>query len=300
MNTITEPGVYHDFDVAAYFSDPCPGPSVTQSLCKVILDHSPLHAWHQHPRLNPNFQPDDPTKYDVAHIAHTLMLNRGRNLVVLDEFDDWRTKDAQRRREEAKAEGKLAVLDKHFKIASAMVSRGREQLASISEPVRFGLLTGNSEVVVAWREKKTWRRQMLDWLSNDLNIYADYKTTQASAAPIGVGRYMAEYGLDIQAAMAERGLDTTVGISRRRRYMFVLQETYEPYCLTIMELGEDALTIGRKKLDVALGIWDRCMERNNWPGYPAHVIVPDYPIWQQSQWLDREEIEFADNILTAG
>jgi len=297
---IEEPGVFYDFPVSAYFGDPCPTPSVTQSLCKVILDHSPLHAWHQHPRLNPNFSADDPTKYDVAHIAHSLMLNRGRDLLLLDAFDDWRTKDAQKRREEARAEGKLAVLGKHFKVAHAMVVRGREQLGAVQGRILFGLTGGMSEVVVAWQERGKWRRQMLDWLSNDLSIYADYKTTQASAAPIGVGRYMAEYGLDVQAAMAERGLDATIGINPKRRYMFALQETYEPYCLTVMELDEGALTIGRKKLDVALGIWDRCMERNQWPGYPTHIVVPDYPGWQESQWLDREETEFADNILAAG
>ena len=93
-----KPGIYREFPVADYYADPAPTPSLTQSLAKIIIERSPLHAWHAHPRLNPDFERDDPTKYDVGNIAHALMLGRGKDLVVLETFDDWRTNDAKKRR----------------------------------------------------------------------------------------------------------------------------------------------------------------------------------------------------------
>jgi hypothetical protein len=50
--TITEPGIYRNFPTAAYFGDPTPAPSFTQSLAKVLIAQSPLHAYQAHPRLN--------------------------------------------------------------------------------------------------------------------------------------------------------------------------------------------------------------------------------------------------------
>ena len=34
-----------------YLADPCATPSLNQSTAHVMLTKSPLHAWHQHPRL---------------------------------------------------------------------------------------------------------------------------------------------------------------------------------------------------------------------------------------------------------
>jgi hypothetical protein len=107
---------------------PCPAPSLTQSVAKILLEKSPLHAWHAHPRLNPDYQHDDATKFDIGNIAHKMLLGRGKEIVVLEDFDDWRTKAAKEAREEAAAAGKLAVLGKHAARADRMVNAAREQL----------------------------------------------------------------------------------------------------------------------------------------------------------------------------
>ena len=77
MFKIEKPGLYLDVPVDDYFADPLPAPSLTQSIAKIILDHSPLHAWHAHPRLNPNFVRDDPTKFDIG-IGRRFFASNGR------------------------------------------------------------------------------------------------------------------------------------------------------------------------------------------------------------------------------
>ena len=308
MFKIEKPGIYFNVPVADYFQDACPVPSLTQSIAKVLLDRSASHAWQAHPRLNPNFVRDDPTKFDLGNLAHALLIGRGKSIAVID-ADDWRTKAAKEAREAAAAEGKLGVLRHQYDRAAAMVERAREQLdaAGMSDAFR----DGDGEVVIAWTLGAEWARSMIDWLSPDRRTVFDYKTTSASAAPHKLGAKMADDGWCLQAAFHSAGLDTLdPDNAGRRRHIFVCQEAEEPFALSIAELSEPALTIGRKQAAAAAGIWARCMASGKWPGYPACPIVPEYPGWAELRWLDREMNEFKDfppldgpdpvNILIAG
>lgn len=288
---IEKPGIYTDFPEAAYFADPCPAPSLTQSVAKILLEQSPLHAWHAHPRLNPDYRRDDDTKFDVGNIAHKLMIGRGKDILVL-EFDDWRTKAAKEQREVAAAQGKLAVLGKKFGLAERMVKAAREQLEHRELGDLF--IKGDGEVVIAWREDDVWLRQMIDWLTPDRLTFADYKTTDMSAAPHGLGRMMVGAGWHVQAAMAARGLDALdpQGI-HARRYYFVVQEATVPYALNVVQISPDALVMGGKMLDMAVAMWRACFARDRWPGYPAEIVTPDLPGWYEQQQLDREIHEAA-------
>ena len=276
---------------------------------KILLDHSPLHAWHAHPRLNPKFERDDPTKFDIGNVAHKLLIGRGKDIAVIV-APDWRSKAAQVARESAAAAGKLGVLGHNYDRAAAMVERAREQLdaAGMSDAFRDG------EVVIAWKLGEEWARSLIDWLSPDRRTVLDYKTTAASAAPHKLGAKMADDGWALQAAFHENGLDhIDPDNAGRRRHIFVCQEAEEPFALSIAEMSESAITIGRKQLQAAAGLWARCMAAGKWPGYPACPIVPEYPGWAEARWLDREVTEFADmpilpdrrerepvNILMAG
>lgn len=286
---ISKPGLYPEISSADYFADPCPAPSLTQSMAKILLDQSPLHAWHAHPRLNPDFRADEDTKFDVGNVAHKLMIGRGKDIVVLD-FDDWRTKAAKEAREAAAAAGKVAVLGKTVSRAERMVKAAREQLNHRGIDWLFSEFgDGQGEVVAAWQEGDIWLRQMIDWLTNDRCTFADYKTTDMSVAPHNLGRMMVNAGWHIQAAMGERGLDVLHPKSAgRRRYLFIVQEAEVPYCLNVVEIGEAALTMGRKQIDMAVDLWRACFKRDRWPGYPAEIVTPEMPGWFESQTLTRE------------
>lgn len=286
---ITQPGIYTDMSAADYFADPTPTPSLTQSVAKILIGQSPLHAWHAHPRLNPDYRHDDATKYDIGNIAHKLMLGRGKQVVVLDGIDDWRTKAAKDQREAAAAEGKLAVLGKHFAKADAMVRAAREQLDLRGLAHLFDPVLGNSECVLAWTEGGLWFRQMIDWLCLTRPIFCDYKTTAMSAAPHGLDRMMASAGWPVQAAMAERGLDVLdPATAGRRKYLFVVQEDERPYAISVVEITEGPMTMGRKMIDHGVNLWRACVQADRWPGYPCEIVKPQYPGYAETQWLDRE------------
>jgi len=292
---IASPGIFADISANDYHADPCPTPSFTQSIAKLLLDHSALHAWHAHPRLNPAFEPDDPTKFDIANAAHTYLLGRGRDLVIV-EAEDWRTKIAQETRKAAIAQGKQAVLGGQAERAAKMAAAAHKQLkaAGFADAFEFG----DAEAVIAWREGDVWFRSMIDWLDPDRRIVWDLKTTRASAAPHALPSKMADDGWCIQAAMHERGLAVLDPKNAgRRKHRFVCQECEEPYALTITEISEAAMTMGRKQLDYAVELWSRCMAVGTnveaWPGYPFEIQRPDYPGWAESRWLEREVTEEA-------
>jgi len=282
------PGFYSAITAEQYFADPCPRPSLTQSLCKILLERSPLHAWHAHPRLNPDYAPDDDTKFDIGNLAHTLLLGKGKNIDVLpEEYADWRKKDARMLRAGGEAAGRLVVLARHYAVAQAMERAARAALEAAGHWWMFDA-HGDSEAMIAWEAGNfIWCRQLLDWLSPDRTTYVDYKTTQASGAPHTLSRRMIEYGWPIQAAFAEGGLNAVFG-QAKRRFLFVTQEATPPYALTVAELSEAVLTMGRKQVVSAARLWERCLADNVWPAYTAEIVWPEYPAWAEAAWLERE------------
>lgn len=300
MHKITQPDIYFDFDGEAYFADPCPSPSFSQSIGKVLIERSPLHAKLAHPRLAPPVAVEDeePEKYDAAqaigNAAHALMLGRGK-VVATGNFKNWTSGDAKTFKADARANNRIPILSKHMARAYAMVEVARTEFKAMGLANAFNLESGSSEVVLAWQEPEGfWCRTMVDYL-NAGNIYLyDYKTTGLSCAPHAIPTMMLNAGWDVQAAMHERGLDALdPATAGRRKFRFVAQENEAPYSLTICELPETTLTMGRKKLAHAMEIWADCLARNVWPGYPHEICRPEYPGWAEQKWLGRE-IEHAD------
>lgn len=282
-----EPGIHLNMTAAEYFKDPAPCPSLTQSIAKILLDRSPRHAWHAHPRLGAKERVvEEPyvSAQAIGNAAHKLFLGRGKEVVII-EANDFRTNAAKETRDAVTAEGKIPILAKHHGRAVAMVKAAKEHLA----PLGLAEFSGEAEVVIAWEEKGVWMRSMIDKLSTSRTLVVDLKTSGMSCAPHGIGRMMEAAGWDVQAAMHERGLNVLDPDSAgRRRHLFIAQENELPYALTIAEMSEAVLTMGRKKIEMAATIWRHCIENDVWPGYPADIITPSYPGWAETQWLDRE------------
>jgi hypothetical protein len=294
---ITEPGIYTDLPAEDYFADPCPAPSLSQSIAKIMLDQSPQHARVEHPRLLGVAETDEDEgveKYDkakaIGNAAHALMIGRGKTLAVAD-FANWQTKDAKAFKAEAIEAGKEPILQKHFNAASVMVSSARRDLDLIGWNDAF--TEGNGEAVLIWSEgegeDKIWLRIMLDWLTPDRRTYYDFKTSGMSVAPHGVGYMLDDAGWDVQAAMAERGLAVLDPEGRgRRRYRFVAQENKRPFALLPVELSEHHLQFGRRKLAVAINLWRKSIKTGIWPGYPLQAVTPDIPPARENRWIERE------------
>jgi hypothetical protein len=292
-----EQNIYRAMDSATYFADPCPEPSLSQSIAKILIERSPRHAMLEHPRLCPATTDDDEAeKYvkaqAIGNAAHKIILGRGKEIDVLD-YNDFRTKEAKLARDLCEKAGRVPILEKHMTGAEQMVAAALSQLKR--HEAKDALTAGSGEVALIWQEDGLWFRSLVDWLSFDCRTVDDYKSGGVSVAPHVIGMRMVDQGWDIQAAMIERGLDVLDPKNAgRRRFRFIAQENKPPYALTVCQLSESVMTMGRKKLQAAVNIWRQCIESNDWPAYINRVITPEYPGWQETRWLEREVNEFAE------
>jgi hypothetical protein len=295
---ITKPGFYKGMLAEDYFDDPCAEPSLSQSLCKILIEQSPLHARQAHPRLAVEVQgtdEDETEKYDkakaIGNACHLIMMGRGKRLSIIDAAN-FKSKAAQTDKQAAIIAGDEPILRKHYLIAHAMSLAARLQLASI-DGCEKAFKEGDGEVVIANVEDGIWLRSMVDWITPDLREVWDLKTSGMSASPYATGKLMASAGWHLQAAMHERILDALDPAGAgRRRFFYVCQENEAPFALTVNEIGEAALTIGRKQIQYAVDIWRRCLVGNIWPAYPLRIIRPELPGWAENAWIDREIHEY--------
>jgi PDDEXK-like uncharacterized protein DUF3799 len=293
---IDKPGLYKGMLAEDYFADPCPEPSFSQSIGKILIDQSPLHAKQAHPRLAQPIDGDDEEaeKYDkakaIGNACHLIMMGRGKRLSIID-APNFKAKAAQTDKQAAILAGDEPILRKHYNIAHAMSLAARLQFISIPGCDQAFKL-GDGEVVIANVEDGIWLRSMIDWITPDLREVWDLKTSGMSASPYATGKLMASAGWHLQAAMHERILDALDPVGAgRRRFFYVCQENEAPFALTVNEIGEAALTIGRKQIDYAIKMWAHCLTKNVWPAYPSRIIRPELPAWAENSWLARELAE---------
>ena len=289
---ITTPGAYCAMSAVDYHADPCPEPSLSSSIARVLLNRSPLHAWIKHPKLNQAYEDNGGSRaMDLGSAVHEMLLGRGSEIVEIEAVN-FTTKAAREARDAARAIGKTPLLTDDCRRAEAMSNVARARLAGHPAYADDGF----SETVIAWKEGRVWCRAMIDRMSLDRRSVLDIKTTAKTARPEAATRTIFDMGYHFQMAFYERGLNVLFpGDAGRRTFTFLFQEDEAPYECSLIKLDEGAMTIARKQVMAAIGIWKRCMASNHWPGYPRSVQTASMPEWMQQQWLTRE---LSDDALT--
>jgi hypothetical protein len=273
-----------------YHADPCEQPSLSASIASILINKSPRHAKHAHPRLNPDHVREESTKFDIGNVVHALILE-GNDIVQVCDFPDWRTNAAKDARAEARAAGRIPLLTHELANVFEMVSAATEQLTSLDLSPR-PFTNGDPEVCLIWEEGGVQCRALVDWLSADGTLIDDFKSTGRSANPASWTRStLYTIGADIQTAFYLRGLRALGAAAPLMRY--VVQETYAPYALSVIDLGPDVLAVADQKVDEAIELWRACLAADRWPSYATQVATAKLPPWVESQWLEsqgREEV----------
>lgn len=299
-----KPGIYRDVTEAEYRADPFGG-SFTQSLAKVLIDHSPLHAREESAMAEPREDDDEAEKYvkaqAIGNAVHKMMLERGKEIEVID-AKDFKKDIAKEARDAATAAGKVPILAKHMVIANRMVKRAHEQLERHED--RDAFTNGSGEVMICWQEDGIWFRALVDWLTHDLRTIDDYKSSGLSVAEHVLGIRAETAGWHVQHAFIARGLDVLDPEGAgRRRHRNIAQEQFHPFALNVMRHSETWLTMGRKKVDAAVNRWKQSVRTNRWPGYSNRPIIPEFPAYREKAWLERElsgEFEQDPSLVMAG
>jgi hypothetical protein len=269
-----------------YHADDISGaPCLSSSIANLLLTASPAHARAAHPKLNPGYERTSDEKFDRGTAAHQLLLEGSDDRVFVIHADNWRTKDAQLMRDEAREQGRIPLLASQWREVKEMVDQVRDQIAD--HPAR-PLTVGRPEQTLVWEEDGVWCKARLDWLRDDHAEVWDVKTTSRSANPQAWARTVWSTGYAVQAAFYRRGVRACFGVDPEWRWLVV--ENAPPYALSVSTLAPDAWAIADAQVDAAIARWRTCLESDEWPAYRAEVAHIEAPGWLESQWLQYEEV----------
>lgn len=286
-----QPGIHDGIPAVVYHGDPCDTPSLSSSIARILVGKSPAHARAAHPRLNvPDLAPDRESKFEIGTAAHALFLE-GADVIAVYAGDSWRKSEAKAFRDEQHELGRIPLLVGQAGHVRSMVAEAHAQINDYrATPPLFA--DGKAEQTLVWEDAHgVICRARLDWLRDDYEATDDYKTTSASADPEKWTRTMYGMGCDVQVAWYRRGVERLTGIAPQFRY--VVQETYPPYVLSVVDLAPAALALAEDKVDKAIALWATCLERDFWPTYTQQVASIELPTWEEVRWLEREGVEAA-------
>lgn len=286
------PGVY-PMTAADYHADPCPEPSVSSGYAATMISQSPMHAAHEHPRLNPNLAPDEPSgQQDEGSALHALLLEQ-RDLVEPVDAADWRTKAAQEARKAAREAGRIPLLAERWTALQFAADAMRDALRQ-HEVGDFLARPGRAEHAMIWQDESevgpVWCRARPDWLADDVPVIFDIKTVGGSANPDAWGRTAMGNGAPLQAAHYLRGA-RILGLPHRR-FLFVVMEREAPFGVSVIELSPALLQMADEQLAYVRNMHAACLRDGEWPGYPGMIATLEAPNWlaySHDDWKARME-----------
>lgn len=259
-----------------------PEPTLNSSLAHRLLTHSPFHAWWGHPRLNPEWTPQQSEAFDLGTAVHDLVIEGRTDRICVVQADSWRTKEAREQRDAARAAGKLPLLPEQ---AAAVLAMAGPALAALEmSPDLVGLGELDAERTFVWQDESTgaWLRCRPDWVTKDRSIILSFKTTSASAEPTAFAKTIMNFGYDLQAAFEIAGVEAVCG-TRVTHYVWVVQEVQPPYAVSLVGMSPEMRHYGLSRFDLAVSRWAECLAADRWPGYPTRICYVDPPSWAMTR-----------------
>lgn len=280
---VTAPGFYYDMDAPTYHADPCPAPSLSHTIARILHTRSPLHAKRRHPRLG-GLPQRVSAEMAIGAAAHALTLGRGSALARID-AENYRTKDAQNQRDAAFAQGFTPLLAKEYAQAEYMAHVARPALELVCgarienlriETVAIATEPHDDLPRNDFRDNNdTWLRCMTDAATPDFRLIVDYKTC-ATAEPESFGANVRKY-YATQRAFYEHVLDCVDPDGRgKRRFLFMAQERDCPEAIVFFEADPALTEIAGMQMARARRTWAECLLNDAWPAYDPgpHLVAP--------------------------
>lgn len=268
----TGPGVY-DMTADAYHADPVPSRSLSSSGARKLLPPS-CPAKFRHDQVHGQ---GHKKAWDIGHAAHMLVLGEGPELVRID-ADEWRTNAIKAEVKAVYDRGAIPLKPADFTMVHDMAAAIRK------EPLAAKLLQagGQAEQSLFWQDELAgvWLRARPDWIGvpiGGMTPVVDYKTT-LSAEPQAIRKSVANYGYHQQDPWYIDGINA-LGLVDNPVFFFIFQEKAAPYLITVSQLEQDAIDVGRARNRQAIDTYAACDAAEHWPGYTSDVVHTSLPAW---------------------
>lgn len=273
-------GIHDNVPEAVYHADPCPAPSLNNSLISVLNKATPRHAYIAHPALNHNHEPQgDPDKFELGKAAHAALLC-SLDIVSVVNAKDWKTDKAKQLRDIARIEGRIPMLPHQYDEMRCMIDEAKQFIA---QSEFAGLLQhGKPEQTIIWKWRNRYMRGRVDllWLDCPHGPHLfDYKTTGVES-PEEFNRKFFQFGYHTQSRFYRDGIENVADLTRPAQFKFLVQEDFEPYMCYWAENDSTADEIATKQIARAQRLWAHCLATGSWPGYPVNdAFQMSPPVW---------------------
>jgi hypothetical protein len=263
-------------------------PQLSNSLAKVIIAQSPLHAWTASPVLNPNFEAEEKEAFDIGSATHALLLE-GEDRVAVIEADDWRKKAAQEQRDQARAEGRYPLLAHRYEAVLKMRDAAVLAIAQCAQLSGLTLTNGRAEHVLIWKDPATGVecRARVDFIAGGEAVFLDYKST-TDATPAAFSRQISRMGYHYQDEFYSRGGLAVFG--KRPKFIFMAQETTPPHACSFHGVAPSLREVAARDVDYATRTWKQCHALQHWPSHDQRIHWAEAMPWQIEAAEDRDAV----------
>ncbi len=293
---ITEPGLY-EMDAADYHADPCETISLSASIAKELVNHTPLNAWWNHPRLNPKYEPKKPSAdmiFGTAVHAALLEPDTFDDQVIPVYANDFKTNDAKEYRDEILADGKTPLIESDYEEVKELAERSRQQINIDDE------YPGPSEWCAIADFNGVMARCRPDRLAEDHRTVVDIKVTRTDHAPTPWNKYAVGMGYDISQGLYRQTLASILAIDVARiDYLFLSIQRGPPITTQLIRLPIENADTGLEKAAFARAKWAECMEKKSWPGPPKTPQTGEPVSWDVALWEMRKLDQRLINTMAA-
>lgn len=306
---LTKPGAYLDVSNEDYHRNPhlLPGPSLSSSGAKRLLNQSPLHFFYDSP-MNPD-RPAEPDKphFNIGKAAHDLILLSDRwpehYFVTPEGFSRAKSKvmaEAIAEADEAIDAGKTVLSHDQAEVVEAVANAIRK-----NELAMATLTNGVTEETIVWQDEQTgvWLRARPDFRPHSLTtgrkvrVVSDLKfVAPTHATPEGFAKSIANFGYALSAAWYWEGIKAVHG-AEPTHWAHVVVEKEPPYCVAIYELPQEDIERGRVQMRRAINLFAECLKHDRWPGYADSPTPCGLPVWARMRLDEADERSFTERVL---
>lgn len=247
-------------------------PGFSSSVAKTLIAQSPAHA-----KAEISKKPSK--ELDRGAAIHRLVLGKGKDFKVAPpEIKEWKSNDAKKIRDDARAAGLIPLKAHEFDDYSKAAAKLLEKLTA-----RGIVLDGLSECAIEWYEETPHGpllcKGMLDHLWIGDGAILELKVTE-NAAPTAIERTAENLGYAIGWAAYTRALAALrPDLAGRVKFRFAFAEPDDPWALNLCEPDGPFRELGEERWLRACATWAKCEYEKKWPAYGDGLNRLSAPAW---------------------
>lgn len=271
-------GIFHGVPSAEYHAGLGDGPKpLSSTFAKRLLETSPAEArWAAD-------HPTDTAAFTIGRAVHEIVLEKELKTVKVFPYENKRGNLWKEAVAEAAAVGKTAMLE--HELTDVYQMRDAIQVHTASAEL---LNVGAAEVSAVATIDGVPMQARADWLKTETSppIVIDLKTVAGTANPRQFDRTIAKYGYHLQAAFYQRVFGEVLDV--QPRFIWIVVSKAAPHTVSVVEASAHTLDVGHQLVDAAAGIYRRCIESGEWPGYDG-ITESNLPTYAEYEADDLTE-----------